>query len=61
MFFSDLQYVECILLLNFHHGSSELDSLVEVFKDLLFDVFHVLFFVDPSTNAAASICVDSIF
>jgi hypothetical protein len=61
MLFSDLQDVECVLLLNFHHGSSELNSLVEVFEDLFFDAFHILFFVDSSTNTATSICVDGIF
>lgn len=61
MFFSDLQDVESILLLNFHHGPSELDSFVEVFEDLFFYAFHILFFVDSSTDATASISIDGIF
>lgn len=61
MFFSYLQDIQCVLLLDFHHGSSELDSLVEILENLFFDTFHVLFFIDSATNAAATICIYCVF
>lgn len=57
MFFSNLEYVEGILLFNFHHGSSQLNSLVEILKDLLLNDSHLLFFIHSTTNTATSVWI----
>lgn len=61
VFFSDFEDVQGVLLFDFHHGPSELNSFVEVLENLFFDSFHVLFFVDPAANTTTAICVDSVF
>lgn len=54
-FLPHLQHVHCVLFFDLHHGSSELDPFVEVFKDLLLDGLDIFFLVDSSTIRADSI------
>lgn len=53
-FLSHFQNVEGVLLLDLHHGSSELNPLVEVLENLLFyglDVFFLVYSPTVSTNS----------
>ena len=60
-FLSHFQDIESILFFNFHHGPSKLDSFIEVFKNLFFDAFYVLFLINSSTICANSISGNRIF
>ena len=48
------------MFFNFHHGSSELNSFVEVLKNLLFDGFNIFFFINSSTICTYSVLICSI-
>ena len=60
-FLSHFQDIESILFFNFHHGPSKLNSFIEVFKNLFFDAFYVLFLINSSTVGANAISGNRIF
>jgi hypothetical protein len=43
-----LEDVEGVLLLDLHHGTSQLDAFVEVLENLLLDSLHLLLLVNPA-------------
>lgn len=57
-FLADLQHVHRILLLYFHHGTSQLNALVEVLEDMLLDELNFLFLIDASALVTKTINTD---
>ena len=58
IFAPHLENIQSILFLYFHHCSSKLNPFVEVLKDLLFDRFHLIFFINTPAIGANSIATN---